>query len=74
MLEHFPNIIKDPVDRIIIATAVYHDLKLMSLDSVFPLYQINKPSKAKELLEKTYGIWQLEDGLEYQQKISIRMK
>ena len=31
---------KDPVDRIIIATAVYHDLKLMSLDSVFPLYQI----------------------------------
>ncbi len=29
----------------------------------------NKPTKAKELLEKTYGIWQLEDGLEYQQKL-----
>jgi PIN domain nuclease of toxin-antitoxin system len=31
---------KDPVDRIIIATVVCHDLKLMSLDSVFPLYPI----------------------------------
>jgi len=31
---------KDPVDRIIIATAVCHDLKLISLDSIFPLYQV----------------------------------
>jgi hypothetical protein len=29
----------------------------------------NKPTKAQELLEKTHGIWQLEDGLEYQQKL-----
>ncbi len=30
---------KDPADRIIIATAICHNLKLMSLDSVFPAYQ-----------------------------------
>jgi len=30
---------KDPADRIIIATALCHNLKLMSLDSVFPAYQ-----------------------------------
>jgi len=30
---------KDPADRIIIATAICHKLKLMSLDSVFPAYQ-----------------------------------
>jgi PIN domain nuclease of toxin-antitoxin system len=30
---------KDPADRIIIATALYHNLKLMSLDSIFPAYQ-----------------------------------
>jgi len=29
----------------------------------------NKSTKAQELLEKTHGIWQLEDGLEYQQKL-----
>ena len=30
---------KDPADRIIIATAFCHNLKLMSLDSIFPTYQ-----------------------------------
>jgi PIN domain nuclease of toxin-antitoxin system len=30
---------KDPADRIIIATALCHNLKLMSLDSIFPAYQ-----------------------------------
>jgi PIN domain nuclease of toxin-antitoxin system len=30
---------KDPADRIIIATALCHNLKLMSLDSIFPTYQ-----------------------------------
>ena len=30
---------KDPADRIIIATALCHNLKLMSLDSIFPDYQ-----------------------------------
>jgi len=29
---------KDPADHIIIATALYHNLKLMSLDKVFPIY------------------------------------
>jgi len=31
---------KDPVDRIIIATAIYHDLNLISLDNLFPTYEI----------------------------------
>jgi PIN domain nuclease of toxin-antitoxin system len=30
---------KDPADRIIIATAICHNLKLMSLDSIFPAYE-----------------------------------
>jgi PIN domain nuclease of toxin-antitoxin system len=30
---------KDPADRIIIATAVYRHLSLLSFDSAFPLYQ-----------------------------------
>ncbi|OQW90938.1 MAG: hypothetical protein BWK78_05850 [Thiotrichaceae bacterium IS1] len=30
---------KDPADRFIIATALYHDLKLMSLDRMFSAYQ-----------------------------------
>jgi len=30
---------RDPADRIIIATALVHDVKLASLDSVFPNYQ-----------------------------------
>lgn len=30
---------KDPVDRIIIATAICHHSKLISLDSMFPSYQ-----------------------------------
>jgi len=30
---------KDPADRIIIATALCHNLKLMSLDNIFPAYQ-----------------------------------
>lgn len=30
---------RDPADRIIIATALVHDAKLASLDSVFPNYQ-----------------------------------
>jgi len=30
---------KDPADRIIIATALCHNFKLMSLDGVFPAYQ-----------------------------------
>ncbi len=29
---------KDPADRIIIATSILHNTKLVSLDSVFPLY------------------------------------
>lgn len=28
----------DPIDRMIIATSLVHDIKLMSLDSVFPRY------------------------------------
>ena len=34
-----PEIHRDPADRIIIATAVVHDAKLASMDSVFPNYQ-----------------------------------
>lgn len=34
-----PEYHKDPADRIIIATALYHSLKLMSLDSLFSDYQ-----------------------------------
>ena len=30
---------RDPADRIIIATAIIHDIKLASMDSVFPDYQ-----------------------------------
>ena len=29
---------KDPADRIIIATAIYHQATLLSLDTKFPLY------------------------------------
>lgn len=39
---------KDPADRIIIATALCHNLKLMSLDSIFPAYQ----EIAKQLIVK----------------------
>lgn len=34
-----PEIHRDPADRIIIATAIVHDAKLASVDSVFPSYQ-----------------------------------
>lgn len=34
-----PEIHRDPADRIIIATALVHEAKLASLDSVFPSYQ-----------------------------------
>jgi len=34
-----PEIHRDPADRIIIATALVHDAKLASMDSVFPDYQ-----------------------------------
>jgi PIN domain nuclease of toxin-antitoxin system len=34
-----PDVHKDPADRIIIATALIHDIKLASRDSVFPEYQ-----------------------------------
>lgn len=34
-----PEIHRDPADRIIIATAIIHDAKLASVDSVFPNYQ-----------------------------------
>lgn len=34
-----PEIHRDPADRIIIATALVHDAKLASMDSVFPNYQ-----------------------------------
>lgn len=34
-----PEIHRDPADRIIIATAIVHDAKLASVDSVFPNYQ-----------------------------------
>jgi PIN domain nuclease of toxin-antitoxin system len=34
-----PEIHRDPADRIIIATAIVHNAKLASLDSVFPNYQ-----------------------------------
>ena len=33
-----PKIHKDPADRIIIATAIFHGAELASLDSKFPLY------------------------------------
>ncbi|MDZ7762507.1 MAG: type II toxin-antitoxin system VapC family toxin [Desulfovermiculus sp.] len=33
------DIHRDPADRIIIATAIIHDIKLASMDSVFPGYQ-----------------------------------
>ncbi len=34
-----PEIHRDPADRIIIATALVHEAKLASMDSVFPRYQ-----------------------------------
>lgn len=34
-----PEIHRDPADRIIITTALVHDAKLASMDSVFPSYQ-----------------------------------
>ena len=34
-----PEIHRDPADRMIIATALVHDAKLASVDSVFPRYQ-----------------------------------
>ena len=34
-----PEIHRDPADRIIIATALLHEAKLASMDSVFPGYQ-----------------------------------
>jgi PIN domain nuclease of toxin-antitoxin system len=34
-----PDIHRDPADRIIIATALVYDIKLASMDSVFPNYQ-----------------------------------
>ena len=34
-----PDVHRDPADRIIIATALTHDIKLASMDSVFPGYQ-----------------------------------
>jgi PIN domain nuclease of toxin-antitoxin system len=34
-----PEIHRDPADRIIIATALVHDAKLASVDSIFPNYQ-----------------------------------
>jgi PIN domain nuclease of toxin-antitoxin system len=33
-----PDIHRDPADRIIIATAIIHDIKLASMDAVFPDY------------------------------------
>lgn len=33
-----PDVHRDPADRIIIATALIHDIKLASMDSVFPNY------------------------------------
>jgi PIN domain nuclease of toxin-antitoxin system len=37
-----PDHHRDPADRIIIATTLAHDAKLLSLDSAFPLYaQLN---------------------------------
>jgi PIN domain nuclease of toxin-antitoxin system len=30
---------RDPADRMIIATAIHHDIKLASLDGAFPAYQ-----------------------------------
>jgi PIN domain nuclease of toxin-antitoxin system len=29
---------KDPADRLIIATAIHHDMKLVSFDGAFPAY------------------------------------
>ncbi len=34
-----PDIHRDPADRIIIATALIHDMKLASMDSIFPDYR-----------------------------------
>jgi PIN domain nuclease of toxin-antitoxin system len=34
-----PDIHRDPADRIIIATALVHDIRLASMDSIFPDYQ-----------------------------------
>jgi len=34
-----PDIHRDAADRIIIATALVHDIRLASMDSVFPKYQ-----------------------------------
>lgn len=34
-----PEIHRDPADRIIIATALVHGMKLASLDSIFPNYK-----------------------------------
>lgn len=34
-----PSHHKDPADRIIIASSITHDLRLMSLDGIFPSYQ-----------------------------------
>jgi len=34
-----PDIHRDPADRMIIATAIVHDARLASIDSVFPGYQ-----------------------------------
>ncbi len=42
-----PDIHRDPADRIIIATAIIHDIKLASMDSVFPDYQ--------EITEQLFG-------------------
>jgi PIN domain nuclease of toxin-antitoxin system len=33
-----PDVHRDPADRIIIATAIVHDAKLASMDSMFPNY------------------------------------
>jgi len=37
-----PDIHRDPADRIIIATALVHDIRLASMDSIFPDYQAIK--------------------------------
>lgn len=39
MAEKLPNHHKDPADRFIIATSMHYHLPLVSLDTVFPVYQ-----------------------------------
>lgn len=38
LAERLSNHHKDPADRFIIATAVYHQMPIVSLDTIFPNY------------------------------------